>query len=175
MSQRITLAEAIKRFCQGAGASLRSYESYRKDAFEHGYLHIGGKKVAAVKSGGRWTVDAEEFAAGVAAAVEEHRVEQLAIKQADEDYAARKLHPSGHARMSWGSYRVSGAFHFVSSDYERIRQRSNGSWHCSTCWQPASTENNKPECHTCSDWNGCGTDCTLSRVYCEACNTSLTL
>lgn len=42
-------------------------------------------------------------------------------------------------------------------------------------WQPASTENNASECHTCSDWNGCGTDCTLSRVFCAPCGTSLEL
>jgi len=95
-----------------------------------------------------------------------------AVGQADADYDAHKLNPKG-ARLSCGSYRVQGDFHFVSSDYERIRKRSDGGWICNACWKPASTENNRPECHTCSDWNGCGADCTLSRVFCSECGTSL--
>ena len=28
---------------------------------------------------------------------------------------------------------------------------------------------NKPECHLCSDWNGCGSDCTYSGAECLIC------
>lgn len=42
---------------------------------------------------------------------------------------------------------------------------------CKKCKRPASTEHNNPECHTCEDWNGCGRDCTLSRVFCKKCGT----
>jgi len=107
-----------------------------------------------------------------AGASEQEVDHSAAMAQADADYDAHKLNPKG-ARLSWGSYRVHEHFHFVSSDYERIRKRSDGGWICNSCWKPASTENNRPECHTCSDWNGCGTDCTLSRVFCSECGTSL--
>jgi hypothetical protein len=167
----ITLADAIEQHRE-SGAGLSSYESYRRDARENGELVIGGKKVRAEKIKGKWHVDGEAFTAGVACAVEEQRRQREALNTADIDYEAHRLNPQG-ARLSWGSYRVSGGFHFLSSDYARIRQRSNGGWICNTCWQPASTENNAPECHTCSDWNGCGSDCTLSRVFCVPCGTSL--
>lgn len=171
MVARIRLADALQRHRE-SGAGLSSYESYRREARENGALVIGGKKIAAEKIKGKWHVDAEAFAAGVAGAVEEQRRQREALKAADADYEAHKLNPQG-ARLSGGSYSVSGGFHFLSSDYERIRQRSNGGWRCNTCWQPASTENNHPECHTCSDWNGCGTDCKLSRVFCVPCGASL--
>jgi hypothetical protein len=171
MATLITLAAALEEH-RARGAGLNSYESYRKDAHARGYLFIGGTKVPAEKRSGRWMVDAEAFATGVAAAVTAANAAKRAMQQAEADYEARKLHPQG-ARLSWGSYHVSGAFHFVTTDYGRMRMRSNGGWLCNACWQPASTENNRPECHTCSDWNGCGTDCTLSRVFCVPCGTSL--
>jgi len=174
MTIRIALAAALEQHRGRDGAGLNSYESYRKDAHARGYVVIGSTKLIVEKTGGRWTVDAEAFAAAVASAVAELQAGQTAMNQADNDYEARKLHPGG-ARLSWGSYRVSGAFHFVSSDYDRIRERSDGSWRCNTCWKTASAENNRYECHRCSDWNGCGTDCTLSRVYCTECGASLTV
>ncbi|MGC4089440.1 MAG: hypothetical protein QM756_16435 [Polyangiaceae bacterium] len=169
---RVTLAKALETHRAQEGASFRSYESYRKDAHESGFLLIGGRKIRAEKVGRAWTVDADEFAAGVASAVALHRAEQEAMQQAEQDYIARKLNSDG-ARLPWGSYSVHGQFHFISSDYARITKQSSGGWVCNSCWQPASMENNREECHTCRDWNGCGTDCTLSRVFCVPCGTSL--
>jgi len=63
-------------------------------------------------------------------------------------------------------------FRFESSSYEINRRKSYGTWYCSTCNIPAETEHKKEECHLCSDWNGCGRDCTLSRVYCNKCGES---
>lgn len=61
-------------------------------------------------------------------------------------------------------------FKFVeASPYERARKRSEGAWYCNGCRKPADTEHKKEECHRCSDWNGCGHDCTLSNVICKAC------
>jgi rubrerythrin len=65
-----------------------------------------------------------------------------------------------------------GDFRLVSDPVERYRHRSDGTWFCKTCGTPAETEHEKPECHRCSDWSGCGRDCTLSRVYCSKCGRS---
>jgi hypothetical protein len=171
---RIALAEALERYLLPDGTAAARYESLRKDAARGGNLYLGHKRIEAVKQSGRWMVDAGEFASAVSAVAKEQEAERRAIVQADADYDAHKLNPKG-ARLSWGSYYVSGPFHFVSSDYQRIRKRSDGGWICSGCWKQASLEHDNPECHTCSDWNGCGTDCTLSRVFCAPCGTSLSV
>lgn len=62
-------------------------------------------------------------------------------------------------------------FRFVSDPYQSGRMKSDGDWLCNKCNTIAKTEHKKPECHLCSDWNGCGTDCTLSKVYCDNCKT----
>lgn len=63
-------------------------------------------------------------------------------------------------------------FTFKVDEYELMRKKSDGTWYCNPCNQPAETEHNKEECHLCSDWNGCGKDCTLSRIFCKKCGTS---
>jgi hypothetical protein len=40
---------------------------------------------------------------------------------------------------------------------------------CEQCGGAAAALHNKPECHTCSDWNGCGRDCTWSGWRCDHC------
>jgi hypothetical protein len=45
-----------------------------------------------------------------------------------------------------------------------------GSWRtaiCLSCGEAATALHNKSECHSCSDWSGYGTDCTLSGWRCE--------
>lgn len=37
------------------------------------------------------------------------------------------------------------------------------------CDAVAAEVNDKPECHSCSDWSGCGGDCTLSELICPTC------
>jgi hypothetical protein len=49
---------------------------------------------------------------------------------------------------------------------------SCGKWLCKKCKKKADTEHNKKECHACQDWNGCGKDCTLSKLICKTCNIS---
>lgn len=174
MRPRITLRDALAQ-ADSRGVQLSSYESYRQDAHTRGYILIGGRTIATTKVGRSWTVDAEEFAAAIEAACTHQAVEQRKIAEADGDYEAHRLDPSGRGRLSWGSYYVHGSFHFVSIDYARMRMRSNGGWRCNTCWEPASTEHNKPECYRCSDWSPCDADCTLSRIYCKNCGTSLSM
>lgn len=59
-----------------------------------------------------------------------------------------------------------------ASAYEAYRQRTGGHYQCNMCGRPAREEHNRPECHSCSDWSGCGGGCTLSRVFCETCGIS---
>ena len=49
---------------------------------------------------------------------------------------------------------------------------TEGYWVCRTCEKPADTEHGKKECRRCRDWNGCGKDCTLSKLICKNCNIS---
>ncbi len=163
----ITLKDALKRARMAGALPGNSDEWYRKQAARSGKVEIADKPVRAVKRRA-WMLDAQEFEAALAAA----RTHGQAIQQVDDDYEARKLRPEG-ARTSWGGYRVHDGFHFVWSTEARIRHDSDGHWVCNGCWKSASTEHDKPECHRCSDWNGCGTDCTLSRIYCERCGTSM--
>ena len=81
---------------------------------------------------------------------------------------------SASVETDWGGYRVRRDFHDAWSDYARVTRRSSGSWYCNTCFAPAWDEHRREECHTCQDWGGCGQDCTLSRIYCAGCGTSLT-
>lgn len=169
----IRLIEAIRR--HGKRMDARSYESYRAEAHARGAVSIRGRVVPAFKRGGRWMVDVADFDAAVAAALESEAREKRLREQAATDYDAHRLHHAGPVATTWGGYRVSGAFHFVWSADEIMRRRSDGQWRCNGCWKLASTENGKPECHRCTDWGPCGADCTLSRVYCEECGTSLEL
>ena len=41
---------------------------------------------------------------------------------------------------------------------------------CKKCEKSATTKHEKPQCHMCSDWNGCNSDCTLSHLVCENCS-----
>jgi hypothetical protein len=168
----ITLAEAVDRARARGVVASNSYEWYRKQAATDGEVHIGDQRVLAVKHGRQWVVNERALMDSIASAEAAKQAKEEAGRQADEDFKARKLNPQG-SRTPWGGYSVRGQFHFVWSDVAVWRQKSNGEWVCNGCWKPASTENNKPECHRCSDWGGCGADCTLSRVYCGGCGTSL--
>lgn len=68
MGKRVTLAEAVEQ--HGTGGRARAHESYRKDAAERRYVFLGGRRVAITKTGNRWTVDDEEFAAGAGGQVQ---------------------------------------------------------------------------------------------------------
>jgi hypothetical protein len=168
----ITLAEAIERARARDAVAGNSYDWYRKQAAMYGEVHIGDQRVRAIKRGRQWVVNERELTESIAGAAAAKTAKHEAERQAGEDYEARKLNPKG-ARTTWGGYSVRGDFHFVWSDYAIMRQRSNGGWVCNRCWEPASTEHDKAECHRCSDWGPCGTDCTLSRIYCQACATSM--
>lgn len=63
-------------------------------------------------------------------------------------------------------------FELKFEEYEKMRKKGYGIWYCKTCDISAEEEHNKPECHLCTDWSGCNSDCTLSRIYCTKCNIS---
>jgi hypothetical protein len=167
----ITLKEAVERWRAVTGYA-NSYQWYRKHA-PTGWVSFGGCQVPVVKQSGRWLL--EDSAIDVA--VNAHRAAEAKVEQVTLDYANHVLHgePGHTERTTWGGYTVNRGFHFAWNDYDVARMRSDGSWYCSSCWGVASTEHEKDECHTCSDWGGCGRDCTLSAVKCARCETRLSL
>lgn len=58
------------------------------------------------------------------------------------------------------------------SDYEYARWKDRSGHHkCTRCGGVAEEEHFSDECHRCSDWGGCGRNCTLSGVRCTKCGT----
>jgi hypothetical protein len=166
----MSLAAAIAHY-RAEGGDAHRYDSYREQAQRDGHVRIGRTNVPATKVGGKWTVETAVFLAASSAAATRDRTyrdaRERAVRQATDDYAARVLHPGGWVSTSWGGYSLSGGFHCVG----RTGSESH-CWLCNSCWQAALTEHEGEECHRCRDWSPCGTDCTLSRVYCESCGTS---
>ncbi|MFI7208452.1 hypothetical protein [Micromonospora aurantiaca (nom. illeg.)] len=170
-SSMIPLADAVRRYRAEEGTPSNTYEWYRKQAQGYGTVSIGASQVPARKAGGRWMVQARNLDA----ALEQHRARRRLVHRATEDYKARRLHEGNDAfvETTWGGYTVRGAFHYVQNWSAIALKDDNGTWWCNACWRPASREHGREECHRCSDWSPCGRDCTLSRVYCEACGTSI--
>jgi hypothetical protein len=67
---------------------------------------------------------------------------------------------------------VTALFIFHAPDAISVyKRRSYGHHRCGMCGAVASEDNSGRECHSCRDWSGCGGNCTLVAVYCEACGT----
>jgi hypothetical protein len=165
------LKEAVELFRKEESAPINSYEWYRKQAHEGGTVSIGGTNVPAYKYKRSWHVDDEKFDE----AIEKYREAIEHLKQVTVDYDKGIIHGENGDTISttWGGYKIIGGFRFVWSYYEVYRRKSDGRWYCNKCDEPAKTEHDKEECHLCRDWNGCGRDCTLSRVYCPKCGRSI--
>jgi hypothetical protein len=131
----------------------------------HGFYCLG-VSVPVTKAGGRW-VAAE---ADVTAAVQQYADGQAELRRVTDDFR-RNIVYEGHHRIVGGSYNAGEDFYHVFNDLAAYRHQSYGANFCRRCHEPAKTEHNKPECHTCSDWGGCGGDCTLSAIYCARCET----
>lgn len=160
----ISLAEALDRYQRESGYS-NAYSTLREHAARSGVVHLG-TRIRVRKVHGRWTVRLKDLEQGLAAE-RRWRAERARLTS---DYEKRILHGSDGAQIwtDWGYYQRRGAFHFVH--YDRVpRWDSSGDWVCSSCWNVARTEHENPECHLCSDWNGCGRDCTLSAIRCDSC------
>jgi hypothetical protein len=165
----LSLREAVDRWKRESGSS-NAYDWYRKQAHRDGRVWFGGPHLDAWKVGNQWVVGTRDLEAAITA----RREERARIAGVTADYERRVLHDGGGTQLlNWGGYRISGSFHLVWNDQAVARRDSDGSWYCNTCWKSASLEYNGQECHTCSDWGGCGGDCTLSAVCCLTCGTSL--
>lgn len=167
---RVTLAQAVERYRGEPGAACNAYDWYRKQAHRDGRVWLGGSYVNAAKVGKQWMVDEAE----VDQAVTAHRQRMAKQHQDTADYDSHILHGEDGTSVTtdWGGYRISGDFHFAWNWYLIGTRKSDGWWYCNRCFHPAHSERNKEECHTCSDWGGCGGDCTLSRIFCPPCGTS---
>lgn len=166
----VRLSDAVERFRQEQGAYSNAYDWYRRDAQRTGSVHIGGVNIPAHKLGGAWHVAEEDLAA----ALDSHRKAMARRSTITQDYRNHVLHgqPGDTVEMDWGYYRIAKGFHCVSSKYDHPPADS-GTWYCTPCWRAAETEHEQEECHTCSNWGGCGRDCTLSRVHCIVCAGSM--
>jgi hypothetical protein len=127
--------------------------------------------VPTFKRGQHWHIRRSD----VLAALERERLREEDLERVTRDYESGILYGSDGETVetTWGGYRIAGGFHFVWSDYEVMRRRSNGSWWCNHCDAAAMTEHGRPECHVCSDWGSCGRDCTLSRIECRVCGRAM--
>lgn len=170
-SKELKLRDAVQFYRDEEHAPSNSYDWYRKSAQRYGRVSIGGTDVPTYKHKGIWYVDGKFFAE----AIKRHREAIKHLKQVTADYARGIIHGKDGdvVYTEWGGYEIHGDFRFVWSYYERARKRSYGTWYCNRCNIPAETEHNKEERYLCSDWNCCGRDCTLSRVYYLKCGTSL--
>ena len=170
-SKELKLRDAVQFYRNEEHAPSNSYDWYRKSAQQHRRVSIGETDVPAYKHKGIWHVDGKKFAE----AIKRHREAIKRLKQVTADYAKGIIHGKDGdvVYTEWGGYEIHKDFRFVWSDYERVRKKSYGTWYCNKCNIPAETDHNKKECHLCSDWNGCGRDCTLSKVYCPKCGKSI--
>jgi hypothetical protein len=152
-------------------APSNAYDWYRKSAQRSGCVSIGGVEVRASKEGSVWCIDEFELTK----AIRNQRAELAKTERITRDYENGIIHgKTGETiRTTWGGYEIQGKFRFVWSDFRRATKDSYGTWYCNSCNKPADTKHDKPECHLCSDWNGCGKDCTLSEVYCKKCGYCL--
>ena len=184
----ISLHDAYTRFRQERETFGNAYDCYRRQAQRHGKVSLGRQRqfpggldgsfqdpwsdrgIRVWKDRRRWVIDEEELEA----AIGEHRAALDEQHQLAVDYKRRILHgePGKRVDMEGGSYIRSRDFHRFFPAFVRPWKDASEYWICSRCFKGARLEHNRPECHTCSDWGSCGRDCTLSRVYCEACGTS---
>lgn len=165
------LKDAVELFRKERGAPFNSYQWYRRAASRDGTVYFGRVVIPASKERGVWTIKDDDFVRAVAS----HRLELEKLRQMTEDLRMGIIHgkDGDTILIEGGGYQIRGGFRFQWSTYERVRKKSDGTWYCNSCKTIAKTEHNRNECHICSDWNGCGQDCTLSKVFCPNCGTSL--
>jgi hypothetical protein len=176
----MSLKEAVDQFRREPRAWSNAYDWYRRDAQRRGRVHLGRRRqlsptavgdLRVTKIAGKWTADAAEFNA----IIEEHRAAVAELQQLTRDYDNHILHGATGSTIwtEFGGYVRARDFHRTWNTSIRPWKDYGDWWTCSHCWKPATLEHDKPECNTCSDWGSCGRDCTLSRVLCETCDTSM--
>lgn len=164
---KLRLSEAVARYRKEKGSASNAYDWFRQAAQSQGEIPIGPASVRAWKVKGVWHVDAEDFSRAISL----HRVERRKMSQVSRDLDRGIVHGKhGDTVVTEdGGYEIHGNFRLVWSEAERSRKESLGEWFCNRCNVPAHTKHEKEECHRCSDWGGCGRDCTLSEMSCPKC------
>jgi 5-methylcytosine-specific restriction endonuclease McrA len=147
----IPLEDAVARYRKEEGAPSNSYGWYRECAKRSGVVHIGDSRVKAEKRNRVWHVEADGFLA----AISSHRERFARIARMTADYSNGAIHGKDGERIetTWGHYSIRGKFRFVFSLHDYRRGRSDGTWLCNSCRQPASLK---------------GQD--ESTLFCEKCN-----
>ena len=159
MGKMIKLKDAVGNYNPESGIS-HDYEWYRWHAHSFGKIRIGQIEVPTHKENRSWVVDSSELCKAIDMFKETNAADKKPSELKGSEYHENA--PKPEVRN----------FRLVSNVVDIARKCSNGTWYCNTCNLPAETEHNNPECHTCSDWHGCGQDCTLSRVFCTKCGKS---
>jgi len=169
----LPLREAVRRLAAEPGAPANAFEWYRRDAHKRGAVALGGTDVPAIKQGRSWVVPTRAINVAIAAAKRARK----RIGDATQAYEKEVLvgEDGETIHTTWGGYRRHGPFRNEWSDKDRYQQRSDGMWLCNSCNLPALLQHEKPTCHRCEDWGGCGKDCTLSGVKCQGCGAQLRL
>lgn len=166
----LRLKDAIELYKKEKGAISNSYDWYRKCAALKGHIYIGELSVRAFKQKGIWYIDEIDFDKSIKL----HRLSEQKIKQNTIDYNNNNIHGRmDRIQTDWGYYINHGDFHLAIKFVEVERFKNYGVWICNNCNTVAQLEHKNDQCHLCSDWNGCGRDCTLSLVYCNKCKTKL--
>ena len=142
---------------------FNDYKWYLWHARNFGKIRIGQIDIPTRKEKGHWVLDNFDLTRAIESFKKKNTETERSSKRIDEK------RPS----IDSGGYLNNSNFRLVCNAYDIARKRSDGTWYCNTCNLPAETEHNNPACRTCSDWNGCGQDCTLSRIYCPRCEKEL--
>lgn len=174
MGKMIKLNETVGTLSPERGIN-NSYNWYRQQAKNHGSVEIGNTNIPAHKIKGTWFVDSDDFDLAVNDFIRKKAAEKEHARLMMEDFLKGIYHPGKVWISDCSYYENKGDFRLEVDTDQLIRMISNGTWYCNTCNLPAKTEHNNPECHSCADWGGCGSDCTLSRVYCSHCGKSLSI
>jgi hypothetical protein len=170
----VRLSDALERYRREEGAYTNAYEWYRREAHRSRSVSIGRERIPARKVGGVWSVDDVDLQR----CIDAHRERIASRKAATVDYDNRVLRGGvgDSVEVDWGCYEIRAGFHLALTRSRRPPLEGHGeSWYCSSCWQPARTEHDREECRRCENWSGCGRDCTLSRVFCAKCGSSLAI
>ena len=164
------LKTAIELYKEEIGSISNSYDWYRKCAVRTGFITIGEFNIETIKVKGIWYIDEIDFEESI----KSHRLIQQKIKQNTVDYNNNIIHSiNDKIQTDFGHYINFGDFRLVVSLSDIYKYKNNGVWFCNTCNKVAQMEYEKEECHLCSDWTGCGEDCTLSLIFCNKCKTEL--
>ena len=167
------LKDAVGLYKKELGAPSNSYDWYRRSARRFKHISIGGHEVKAFKEGAEWHVDDVDFKLGIKSRKE--RLKQIEKNAENLEKGIITAKDGETVDVGWGTYTVHKGFRNVLSFYSAAKDKDlTGTWYCNTCNKQAETEHNGQECHLCSDWGGCGRDCTLSAVICKTCGNRIT-